>query len=614
MKEFISPSDKFKMNWIEGTTQWGTVKCPEGMTVEITRTEEENGLRETYVFKNATDIDMITCQGEIGIYTPFNDDYTSSEICVKTRCHTHIFTGEDVAYVMALRMGGMPPHLGLTVLKGSIVNYSVERDLSKRSNDRGDFILHPEHMCLKPNETYTVVLRLFWHEGKEDFYNKIKEINPRFIAVNADNFTVFENESVSFSVTPNFEFSKEDVNITYNNEPVAFTLKDGVISVNEAPRALGELKYSIIIKGVRTHVCMFVSPEFYSLVDTRLDFIIKKQQYLIKGSKLFGAYLPYDNEEKHIFYNLNPNYNGGRERLGMGILMAAYLQHKKNEEWQKSLDLYQEYVTRELFNVNNGDVYNDFNSYDPDRRLYNYPWITLFYIELYRLKKDRQLLTYAYLSLKRYYEKGGTHFYAFPIPALMLYRLLDKENMTAERDRIFTFCGEQADFILKNGLTPPAHEVNFEQSIIFPATDMLFQFYELSGDKKYLDGAKKMLDVLMLFAGTQPDHHLNEVAIRHWDGFWFGKRRQYGDTFPHYWSSLNGIAYNQYYKLSGDKEFLKKAERNMRGALSMFFPDGSASCASLFPLSVNGKRTGFYDPFANDQDWALYFLLRLYNE
>ena len=41
-----------------------------------------------------------------------------------------------------------------------------------------------------------------------------------------------------------------------------------------------------------------------------------------------------------------------------------------------------------------------------------------------------------------------------------------------------------------------------------------------------------------------------------------------------------------------------------------FFEDGKASCAYVYPYRVNGVRAGFYDPFANDQDWALvYYLL-----
>ncbi|AZQ39116.1 hypothetical protein EJ357_41500 [Streptomyces cyaneochromogenes] len=28
------------------------------------------------------------------------------------------------------------------------------------------------------------------------------------------------------------------------------------------------------------------------------------------------------------------------------------------------------------------------------------------------------------------------------------------------------------------------------------------------------------------------------IAIRHWDGYWFGTDRPWGDVFPHYWGAL----------------------------------------------------------------------------
>ena len=55
--------------------------------------------------------------------------------------------------------------------------------------------------------------------------------------------------------------------------------------------------------------------------------------------------------------------------------------------------------------------------------------------------------------------------------------------------------------------------------------------------------------------------------------------------------------------------YLKKAEASYRGVLSLFRADGSASCAMVYPITVNGKKTHFYDPYANDQDWGLYFIL-----
>ncbi len=53
--------------------------------------------------------------------------------------------------------------------------------------------------------------------------------------------------------------------------------------------------------------------------------------------------------------------------------------------------------------------------------------------------------------------------------------------------------------------------------------NMLLQMYEVTKEEKYLEGAKLQLKVLELFNGIQPDYHLYETAIRHWDGYWFGK-------------------------------------------------------------------------------------------
>ncbi|MDR0637184.1 MAG: hypothetical protein LBF87_08930 [Treponema sp.] len=53
----------------------------------------------------------------------------------------------------------------------------------------------------------------------------------------------------------------------------------------------------------------------------------------------------------------------------------------------------------------------------------------------------------------------------------------------------------------------------------------------------------------------------------------------------------------------------KVAEASIRGALGLFMPDGSAACARLYPLKVNGEWASCLDPWANDQDWALFFAL-----
>ena len=52
MKELINANDKYKMNWIEGNTEWGTVKCPKGISVKKTSSQSDDIITERYVHKH----------------------------------------------------------------------------------------------------------------------------------------------------------------------------------------------------------------------------------------------------------------------------------------------------------------------------------------------------------------------------------------------------------------------------------------------------------------------------------------------------------------------------------------------------------------------------------
>lgn len=93
---------------------------------------------------------------------------------------------------------------------------------------------------------------------------------------------------------------------------------------------------------------------------------------------------------------------------------------------------------------------------------------------------------------------------------------------------------KHADSIVKNGINYPPDEVNYEQSIVAPAASYTTQLYLLTGEDRYLEAASKHIRIFSLFNGELPDYRVNRIAIRHWDGYWFGKRQLYGDTFPHY--------------------------------------------------------------------------------
>lgn len=608
MKELIHPQDRYKMNWIEGGTEWGTVKCVPPLDVEVKSEKRGDIVKEEYIFTNNTDKDIFTCLTDIGIYTPFNDDYTSAEECMTNKCHAHIWCGGKISYVMALRMGGEAPHLGLVLNSGSIGGYSVERDIKRASNDRGDFILHPSPFSLAPGESYTVSWTLFFHDGKEDFYTKAAQYCKKFLNVHADKYVLFGGETSNVEIKTNFSFTENDVQILLNHERIDFTVKNNSVLFQAKTDACGELKYQICIGGVHTYLRMIVLPALTELAASRCRFITKKQQYRKDSSRLNGAYLVYDNESNSMFYSPLYDYNGGRERIGMGLLIALYLQTKHDADMEKSLSDYAEYVRRELVNEETGEVYNDYMRDDSYKRLYNAPWFALFYVEMYKLYKNRGYLITAYKIIMNYYENGGSEFYPIELPAAELINLMRSEDMNAEK--LTEQFLRHADRIAETGTKYPSSEVNYEQSIVAPAADILLKAYMLTNDEKYLSAAKRQIDVLELFNGLQPDYHLYETAIRHWDGYWFGKRRMYGDTFPHYWSALTANVYSDYARITHDNEYLKKAEYSFRGVMSLFMLDGSASCAYVYPVTVNGERAEYYDPYANDQDWGLYYMLK----
>lgn len=578
MKTWIHPQDPYRMNWIEGVKEWGTVLCPPSLSVTVTQEAREDGsLTECYIFRNDSSKDVFTSRTDIGIYTPFNDSYDDPETCLIHRCHTHIWCGGESSWVMALRMGACPPHLGLALLAGSLCGYSVERDLSKISNDRGDFILHPSPLHLAPGKSYTLKWVLFWHQGREDFRSHLQKYG--LTPVKADRFVYFSGENVSYDAGKGRK--------TLTSPP------PGIIGPEE-----GEAFFRIL-----------VLPDLLLLAERRCRFIIKNQQFHAPQSHLDGAYLIYDNEEGHMYYDARYDYNGGRERVGMGLLLAEFLKRQNLPGLEASLRKYRTYVCRELVNPSTGEVYNDAGRDNAYKRLYNSPWYARFFLELYDLWHHEEDLDLSLRILDDYYAQGGDRFYAIAIPVQMILKALSHRKSDQYRmERHFV---KHAEFLLERGIHYPPHEVNFEQSIVAPAAVFLLEMYAVTGEERYLKGAQEHIRLLDMMNGFQPDDHLFENSIRHWDGFWFGKRRLYGDTFPHYWSALTGLAFRLYGRLTRREEWLKRGENSLRGVLGLYaFADGAASCAYVYPLTVNGQNARGADPYANDQDWGLYFALK----
>lgn len=82
-----------------------------------------------------------------------------------------------------------------------------------------------------------------------------------------------------------------------------------------------------------------------------------------------------------------------------------------------------------------------------------------------------------------------------------------------------------------------------------------------------------------------------EAAIRHWDGYWFGKRKLYGDTYPHYWSALTVNAYKEWEQITGQRPYGERAEAAYRAVLSLIHGVDSGQHDAVY-FSCRGRADG----------------------
>ena len=602
VKEIVFSKDPKQMNWLREEFPYAEVKCPPEFSAEVQNEKDGDVLTTKIVVSYNGAHPYFTNAGSIGVSFPLQDRYTDSVTCRDYRCHAHIFCGENTSYIMALRMGGAAPHLGMVLTKGSLSAYSIERDLKLQSNDRGCFWLHPSAQEFAPGDTMKLEWKVFPHRGREDFREKLRAF-PWVILVDAEQYVIYPGETSKVTIEPTFPAEK----VTINGASLEKT-ENSVYEYLFENEKTGEYVLSICADEVKTTCRLLVQERPETLAAKRCAFIVDHQQYHGKIKELQGAYLPYDNEEKILVCTSENDFNAGRERTGMGVLIARALQQnllKDREKAEQSLREYHAFYLRELVNASTGLVCNCSGKDNSYFRLYNYPWAVTFFLECWKLWGEKEDLKTAVHITEKFYEQDGFRFYPIEMPIVMLCHELEKAGEQKDLKTVRDLFRCHADQLIEIGTAYPASEVNYEQSIVQPAAEVILQVYEVTGEEKYLRGAEQQIAVLELFDGQQPDYHLHETAIRHWDGYWFGKRRVFGDTFPHYWSAENGRTFKRYARLTGNEEYNIRGEHSLRGVLSMFFEDGTATCAYLYPYSVNGQKTDFADPYANDQDWGL---------
>lgn len=73
----------------------------------------------------------------------------------------------------------------------------VWNDFSARSEDRGDFLFYPKLGVFELGEKKEIRWKLFWHQGKDDFYNRLLN-EDEFLLVKAEQMTCIQEKTLNF--------------------------------------------------------------------------------------------------------------------------------------------------------------------------------------------------------------------------------------------------------------------------------------------------------------------------------------------------------------------------------------------------------------------------------
>ena len=567
-----------------------TYRCGE-IDVIVNRKNSDDGLVENYVFTNRGDSSATLT--DMGILTPFNDNYPDAATCVNSRCHAHVWPGGNSAYVYALRMGGYGPHVGLVLTEGSISDYEIWHRGNDKGNSqtRGVIALCPDDMTLAPGKSASLEWKIFTHSGKDDFCKKAAALGCDILSAS------------DYLVTP--------------GQNVAIDNMGGNAATVTIPQTEGFYRHDISYGEHRnTFVDFYVVNDKDALIADRLRFILDHQRMTDPEDARYGAFMIYDCEGDSIYPNDTPNCNPvdrdeGAERTGMGVFAAKYCLARQSKDTRliSALEDYARFLRTKL----QTEDYKTFSSVDKTNRnrAYNYAWVAEFYFLMHQIAGDPQYARDGYGTLRSMFDQFGHGFYSIGIPILLSERSLKEAGMQSEWETLKDDYIRLAATFMKNGLNYPLSEVNYEQSIVAPVVQFLAQMYLLTKNPEYLEHIKVQMPVMEAFNGFQPSVNLNDIAIRHWDGYWFGKSEMYGDVFPHYWSTITASAFHFYSLCTGDESWQRRAENIVDNNLCLFMPDGKASCAFLYPRRVDGRPAKFHDAYANDQDWALAYYLQV---
>ena len=584
-----------------------------GVIATQTFTLFDGEIRINTQFKNTNSFPVYFKREDISLYMPFADSYDDSLTCQKIRVHTHMAPFGENSYVRVERMGESEYNIGVVFLRGSTYSYSQEE--CNNSDDRGYLIMNIDPFTLTSGQTYEVEVAIFPHKGGADFFNQAKKYKEYIDTQSENGYVLLKGESGKFVLTAHSDVS--NARVRCGNKNLDFEIIKNKVVLDLKWETCGEKRIDYEVDGRKGFAYFHVSLPLDELQKRRARFIVKNQQCLDKNSPLYGAYLIYDNEEKRQYFSFEfTDHNANRERMVMALFLAKYIRKSGDKSIEKSLYLFNEFLLRECVDEETGAAFNNIGRDARRKRLYNAPWVFLYFCELYMYDGNERWINLAFKMIQKYYENGGATFYPNGIRFSEIRRAFEKYGNAEMYNALLELFDNHIRELERKGTEYPPHEVNYEQTIVSPAACMMLDKYLLCGDEKYIEEAEKHLRLLLKFNGCQPDYRLNKIPIRYWDNYWFGKLSNcvYGDTMPQPSLAHSAHCFYSYGIITQNKKWIDYGLQAFRGGFCLFNSKGEAASSYVYPERVNGAKGQFFDPFANEQDGFLYLAYKTIEE
>lgn len=599
---------------IDATTVSSRVTTPWQVGIEI---ERRGGavLTETYRVRNEGSSPLRISSW--GIQTPFADIYPGARDALEQCVNTHVHTGGAWAWVLAVPMSGRGPRLGLRVEQGQLWSYGVEsRNVAVHSNFRGHLVLNVTDaaraphafggqpvVTVAPGGCQSLKWTLGWYDDEESFL----AADP----IRLDRVCAPAGGTLLVRCPEGAELSAEDARVEQRGDSIAVSRQShGRVVVTVRDDELSTVAGSSW-QG-RTEVFFHAAVE--ELVRARVDYVLAHQLASGRQGTRANAVVPVDSRTGLAQLDSGwVDWSDGGERMGTVLMMQRAL----DRGWVPShvdevvggwVDFALEHLVAPDWSTRRGS-----QVMHPTVRLYDVPWLVLVLAERYRSSCRARLLELAHRLLTRAFEMGIGSFLAIGLgeAVTMVADELEGRGYGRAAVELREQLVASARHFAALGTDLPVHEVSYEQSMVAPLVDLMVHAHRLTGGEVFLEACAERLDWLTAFAGPQPHARLRRVPIRHWDGFWFGSRRQWGDVFPHHWAALSGQVLVRLPARLQTAATREAARDVLESTLINYDPDGSATCAFVMPATVDAEPAHTADPLVNDQDWPLAILLQL---